>query len=56
LQVYDLKANAWGMTTRDGSLTLAELANVAAFMPSDKASGMTETTVNLTMGSLDEDD
>jgi NAD(P)-dependent dehydrogenase (short-subunit alcohol dehydrogenase family) len=34
--------------------TLAELANVAAFMASDQASGMTGTTVNLTMGSLDD--
>ena len=34
--------------------TLAELANVAVFMASDKASGMTGTTVNLTMGSLDD--
>jgi NAD(P)-dependent dehydrogenase (short-subunit alcohol dehydrogenase family) len=34
--------------------TLAELANVAAFVASDKASGMTGTTVNLTMGSLDD--
>ena len=34
--------------------TLAEMANVAAFMASDKASGMTGTTVNLTMGSLDD--
>jgi NAD(P)-dependent dehydrogenase (short-subunit alcohol dehydrogenase family) len=31
-----------------------EMANVAAFMASDKASGMTGTTVNLTMGSLDD--
>jgi len=35
-------------------MTLAEMANVAAFMASDKASGMTGTTVNLTMGSLDD--
>jgi NAD(P)-dependent dehydrogenase (short-subunit alcohol dehydrogenase family) len=34
--------------------TLAELANVAAFMASDMASGMTGTTVNLSMGSLDD--
>jgi NAD(P)-dependent dehydrogenase (short-subunit alcohol dehydrogenase family) len=34
--------------------TLTELANVAVFMASDKASGMTGTTVNLTMGSLDD--
>jgi NAD(P)-dependent dehydrogenase (short-subunit alcohol dehydrogenase family) len=35
-------------------MTLAEVANVAAFMASDRASGMTGTTVNLTMGSLDD--
>ncbi len=35
-------------------MTLAEVANVAVFMASDKASGMTGTTVNLTMGSLDD--
>jgi NAD(P)-dependent dehydrogenase (short-subunit alcohol dehydrogenase family) len=34
--------------------TLAELADVAAFVASDQASGMTGTTVNLTMGSLDD--
>ncbi len=35
-------------------MTLAEMAEVAAFMASDKASGMTGTTVNLTMGSMDD--
>ena len=35
-------------------MKLAEMADVAAFMASDKASGMTGTTVNLTMGSLDD--
>jgi len=35
-------------------MTLEEMANVAVFMASDKASGMTGTTVNLTMGSLDD--
>ena len=35
-------------------MTLAEMADVAAFAASDKASGMTGTTVNLTMGSLDD--
>ena len=34
--------------------TLEELANMAVFMASDKASGMTGTTVNLSMGSLDD--
>jgi NAD(P)-dependent dehydrogenase (short-subunit alcohol dehydrogenase family) len=35
-------------------MTLEEMANVAVFMASDKANGMTGTTVNLTMGSLDD--
>ncbi len=35
-------------------LTLAEMADVAVFVASDRASGMTGTTVNLTMGSLDD--
>jgi NAD(P)-dependent dehydrogenase (short-subunit alcohol dehydrogenase family) len=35
-------------------MTLEEMANVAVFMASDKASGMTGSTVNLTMGSLDD--
>ena len=34
--------------------TLAELANVAVFMASDQASGMTGTVANLSMGSLDD--
>jgi NAD(P)-dependent dehydrogenase (short-subunit alcohol dehydrogenase family) len=34
--------------------TLAELADVAVFMASDRASGMTGTTVNMSMGSLDD--
>lgn len=35
-------------------MTLAEMGNVAAFVASEKASGMTGMTVNLTMGSLDD--
>jgi NAD(P)-dependent dehydrogenase (short-subunit alcohol dehydrogenase family) len=35
-------------------MTLEEVADVAVFVASDKASGMTGTTVNLTMGSLDD--
>jgi enoyl-[acyl-carrier-protein] reductase (NADH) len=35
-------------------MTLEETANVAAFMASDQANGMTGTTVNLTMGRLDD--
>jgi NAD(P)-dependent dehydrogenase (short-subunit alcohol dehydrogenase family) len=34
--------------------TLAELANAAVFVASDRASGLTGTTVNLSMGSLDD--
>jgi NAD(P)-dependent dehydrogenase (short-subunit alcohol dehydrogenase family) len=34
--------------------TLAEMTNVAVFMASDQASGMTGTTINLSMGSLDD--
>lgn len=35
-------------------MTLDEMAHVAVFLASDKASGLTGTTVNLTMGSLDD--
>ena len=35
-------------------MALEEVANVAAFVAPDQASGMTGTTVNLTMGSLDD--
>jgi hypothetical protein len=35
-------------------MTLEEMANMAALMASEKASRMTGTTVNLTMGSLDD--
>jgi NAD(P)-dependent dehydrogenase (short-subunit alcohol dehydrogenase family) len=63
---FELYAKASGMTweqfhessagrthTRRLS-TLAEMANVAVFMASDQASGMTGTVVNLSMGSLDD--
>ena len=65
-EVYELKAKAAGMTWEQFTgflastthprrvMTLDEMANVAAFVASDKASGMTGTTVNLTMGSLDD--
>jgi NAD(P)-dependent dehydrogenase (short-subunit alcohol dehydrogenase family) len=33
---------------------LAEVANMAVFLASDRAGGMTGTTVNLSMGSLDD--
>jgi NAD(P)-dependent dehydrogenase (short-subunit alcohol dehydrogenase family) len=64
--VFELRYKASGMTwdqyqellaSRTHTrrlMTLAEMANVAVFMGSDKASGMTGTTVNLTMGSLDD--
>jgi NAD(P)-dependent dehydrogenase (short-subunit alcohol dehydrogenase family) len=35
-------------------MTLDEMAHMAAFLASDRASGMTGTTINLTMGSLDD--
>jgi NAD(P)-dependent dehydrogenase (short-subunit alcohol dehydrogenase family) len=35
-------------------MTVEEMAGTAAFLASDRASGMTGTTVNLTMGSLDD--
>jgi NAD(P)-dependent dehydrogenase (short-subunit alcohol dehydrogenase family) len=35
-------------------MTLAEVANVAAFVASDNATGMTGTIVNLSMGALDD--
>jgi NAD(P)-dependent dehydrogenase (short-subunit alcohol dehydrogenase family) len=65
-QVYELKADAMGITWEQfqaylaGSthprrvMTLEEVANMAVFMASDRASGMTGTTVNLTMGSVDD--
>jgi hypothetical protein len=33
---------------------LAEVANMAVLMTSDRAAGLTGTTVNLSMGSLDD--
>jgi NAD(P)-dependent dehydrogenase (short-subunit alcohol dehydrogenase family) len=66
-ELYDIKAKAMGgitweqfqgylanMSHPKRVMKLAELANVAAFVASDKASGMIGTTVNLTMGSLDD--
>jgi enoyl-[acyl-carrier-protein] reductase (NADH) len=35
-------------------MRLEEIAKMAVFMASDKASGMTGTTVNLSMGTLDD--
>jgi NAD(P)-dependent dehydrogenase (short-subunit alcohol dehydrogenase family) len=52
---YDqFQAYLAGTTHPRRVMTLAEVADVAVFMASDKASGMTGTTVNLTMGSLDD--
>ena len=62
--VYDLKGGGltWeqfqgylaGSTHPKRVMALSEVANVASFMASDGASGMTGTIVNLTMGSLDD--
>src|SRR5690348_279891 len=64
-EVFDIKGKPSGATWEQfmGRLagtthprrtsSLDEVANMAAFLASDKASGMTGTTVNLTMGSLD---
>jgi NAD(P)-dependent dehydrogenase (short-subunit alcohol dehydrogenase family) len=65
-EAFEPRAKASGMTWEQWQeqlasrthprrlMTLQELADVAVFMASDKASGMTGTTVNLTMGSLDD--
>jgi NAD(P)-dependent dehydrogenase (short-subunit alcohol dehydrogenase family) len=65
-EVFELKASRIGMTWEQFQgylagmthprrvMKLEEMANMAVFMASDKASGMTGTTVNLTMGSLDD--
>ena len=42
-------------TTHPGRvMAVAEVANMAVFLASDRASAMTGTTVNLTMGALDD--
>jgi NAD(P)-dependent dehydrogenase (short-subunit alcohol dehydrogenase family) len=63
---YEPRAKASGMTWEQWQdllasrthprrlMTVDEVADVAAFLASDKASGLTGTTVNLTMGSLDD--
>jgi NAD(P)-dependent dehydrogenase (short-subunit alcohol dehydrogenase family) len=43
-----------GSTHPKRAMRLEEVANMAAFMASDRASGLTGTIVNLTMGSLDD--
>jgi NAD(P)-dependent dehydrogenase (short-subunit alcohol dehydrogenase family) len=63
-ELYEIKAKPSGMTWEQfqdylaswghsrRAMTLNEVANMAVFMASDKASGMTGTTVNLTMGGV----
>jgi NAD(P)-dependent dehydrogenase (short-subunit alcohol dehydrogenase family) len=65
-EAFEPRAEASGMTWEQWQatlagrthprrlMTLAELADVAVFLASDRASGMTGTTVNLTMGGLDD--
>jgi NAD(P)-dependent dehydrogenase (short-subunit alcohol dehydrogenase family) len=65
-EAYEPRAKASGMTWDQWQkslasrthtqrlMKLAEMANVALFMASDRASGMTGTIVNMTMGSLDD--
>jgi NAD(P)-dependent dehydrogenase (short-subunit alcohol dehydrogenase family) len=63
-ELFEIKAGASGMTWEQFQnylanwgharrvLKLEEVASMAVFMASDKASGMTGTTVNLTMGGV----
>ncbi len=63
-EVFDAKAQTLGMTWEQFQdylagtthprrvMSLDEVAHMAVFMASDQASGMTGTTVNLTMGSI----
>ena len=65
-EIFEIKRESAGMTWEQFGgylastthtnrvMTLKEMANVAALVASDKASGLTVTTVNLTMGSLDD--
>ena len=65
-EAFEVRAKALGMTWEQWQETLAsrnharrlmtldELADAAVFLASDRASGLTGTTVNLTMGSLDD--
>jgi len=65
-EVFEIKGKPAGMTFEHFTgylastthskrvMTLNEMANVAAFVASDEASGLTGTTVNLTMGSFDD--
>jgi NAD(P)-dependent dehydrogenase (short-subunit alcohol dehydrogenase family) len=65
-EAFEARANVSGLTWEQFQellaskthtrrlMTLEEMANMAVFLASDKASGMTGTIVNLTMGSLDD--
>jgi len=65
-EAFEPRAEATGLTWRQFQdalaarthtkrlMTLEEVGNVAAFMASDLASGVTGTTINLTMGSMDD--
>jgi NAD(P)-dependent dehydrogenase (short-subunit alcohol dehydrogenase family) len=65
-EAFEIRAKATGITWEQFQeslaskthtrrlMTLDEMANIAVFMASNRASGMTGTTVNLTMGSLDD--
>ena len=65
-EVFGLHAKAWGIKWEQFQeiiaarshgrrlSTLTEMANVAAFMASDEASGMTGTILNLSLGALDD--
>jgi NAD(P)-dependent dehydrogenase (short-subunit alcohol dehydrogenase family) len=65
-EVFELHANAWGISweqfqesiasrTHARRLSsLAEMANMAVLAASDQASGLTGTTVNLSLGGLDD--
>jgi NAD(P)-dependent dehydrogenase (short-subunit alcohol dehydrogenase family) len=65
-EVYETKADATGLSWEQfqqhlatsshtsRNMTLREVADLAVFMASDRASGMTGTNVNLSMGRLDD--
>jgi NAD(P)-dependent dehydrogenase (short-subunit alcohol dehydrogenase family) len=64
-EIFAIKAKAMGVTWEQWQgylagphtqrvMVLGEVANMAVFMASDKASGMTGTTINLTMGALND--
>jgi NAD(P)-dependent dehydrogenase (short-subunit alcohol dehydrogenase family) len=65
-EAFEARANTLGITWEQWQqvlasrthtrrlMTLAEMADAAVFIASDRASGMTGTTLNLTMGCLDD--